>query len=199
MAYLADYCRLASLASRIKTDNYHFSCGNEDLDDFFQNDSLAYEKQMMGKSYCFYDKEKPEQIVAAFTVSNASIHNRMLTSSAKKNMAQNVDREKANINFPAVLIGRLGINSSYQGKGIGTELMNFIKVWFIEPSNKTACRYLLVDAYNNPATLNYYQHNGFKFIFNNVQSEKKYRQLEHIEGELHTRLMYFDLILANPF
>jgi len=57
--------------------------------------------------------------------------------------------------YPATLIGRLGVNQIYLGKGIGTELMEFIKLWLLENENRTACRFLTVDAYNKNT------HNGF--------------------------------------
>ncbi|MCM1108878.1 MAG: GNAT family N-acetyltransferase [Clostridium sp.] len=173
-----------------------FSCGNEDLDSFFHNDYIPYEDELMGKSYCFFH-DKDNAIVGAFTVCNASIHNRLLSSGAKKAMAAYLNEEKRNINYPAILLGRLGISQKYQGLHIGSELMDFIKAWFIEPKNKTGCRYILVDAYNTDCTIGFYKRNGFHFIFNNIDSEKRYRRFENIEGKLHTRLMYYDLILTK--
>ena len=40
---------------------------------------------------------------------------------------------------PAVLIGRLGISTKFQHLHIGTEVIDFIKSWFVEPYNKTGC------------------------------------------------------------
>ena len=34
--------------------------------------------------------------------------------------------------YPGVLIGRLGINKEYKHQGIGSDLMTFIKSWFID-------------------------------------------------------------------
>lgn len=50
-----------------------FSCGNNDLDEFFLKDAPFYSQQMLGKSYCFVLEEDISQIVCAFTVSNDSI------------------------------------------------------------------------------------------------------------------------------
>ena len=72
--------------------------------------------------------------------------------------------------FPGVLIGRLGVSQEFQGKEIGTELMDFIKSWFVD-SNKTGCRFLIVDAYNDRNTLNYYESNGFKYLFSTENQE----------------------------
>ncbi|MFT4153952.1 hypothetical protein [Parafilimonas sp.] len=75
--------------------------------------------------------------------------------------------------------------------------MNFIKAWFIDPDNKTACRFLVVDAYNEPKPLSYYKRNGFIELFSAEEQEKESTNLP-AEYELKTRLLYFDLIvLAN--
>lgn len=198
MGYLRDFCVFAPLKQMAQEMINDFTCGNSDLDDFFHTDFLPYEEELMGKSYCYIDLHSPvKKIVAAFTVCNASIHNKMLTRGAKKFIQENISEEKHNINFPAVLIGRLGVASIYQDKHIGSEIMDFIKAWFLDKDNKTGCRFLLVDAYNNPNTIRYYLNNGFSFLFSNIDSEKKYRKLENINGELHTRLMCFDLILTK--
>ena len=102
-------------------------------------------------------------------------------------------RPKRDLNYPAVLIGRLGINIHYQNRHIGSSLLDFIKAWFTDNKNKTACRYLVVDAYNTEKTLLFYQKNGFDFIFGCEEQEKKYRKIDSTE-KLSTRLLYFDLI-----
>ena len=61
--------------------------------------------------------------------------------------------------YPAVLIGRLGINVDFRHQGIGSELLDFIKSWFIDEENKTGCRFLIVDAYNCMVPLGFYQKN----------------------------------------
>jgi hypothetical protein len=71
--------------------------------------------------------------------------------------------------------------------------MDFIKSWFTESSNKTGCRYLVVDAYNSELPIRYYLSNGFDFMFSTETQEKEYRNIKSHDA-LHTRLMYFDLI-----
>ena len=97
--------------------------------------------------------------------------------------------------YPAVLIGRLGVNVKFQhnGERIGTYLLDFIKFWFTEPDNKTGCRYLVVDAYNAEIPLSFYRKNGFTQLFSTEEQEKEYRNISS-EGTLTTRLMFFDLI-----
>ena len=81
----------------------------------------------------------------------------------------------------------------FQSKHVGSEIIEFIKYWFIEPNNKTGCRFVLVDAYNVPSTVKFYEVNGFKMMFGSEEQERQYRRLKP-EVVLSTRIMYFDLI-----
>lgn len=174
-----------------------FNCDHEDLNDFFLNDSKNYSKELLGKTYCFTLDENPKLIIAAFTVSNDSIKTSYLPRAQKKRVIKNIPRQKEMRNYPAVLIGRLGINKDFARNGIGCELMNFIKSWFIEQNNKTGCRYIVVDAYNQDRPINYYLKNDFTLLCRTEDEEKEHLGIKEKPGEeqpLRTRLMYFDLI-----
>ena len=71
--------------------------------------------------------------------------------------------------------------------------MDFIKSWFIDSSNKTGCRFVVVDSYNEEKPLKYYSNNGFQFLFSTEEQEQEYTGLKK-DQRLKTRLMYFDLI-----
>jgi len=71
--------------------------------------------------------------------------------------------------------------------------MDFIKSWFIDPNNKTGCRFIVVDAYNETIPIKYYRNNDFEFLFSTEEQEKEYMGLLEVDT-LKTRLMYFDLI-----
>ena len=196
MGYLAEHAVFMPLTKIVLEESDKFTCGNEDLDDFFQTDSIAYAEDLFGKTYCFRMKENVKVLLCAFTVSNASIFTMLLPNARKKRVAKNVSYVKRDLIYPAVLIGRLGISTKYQKHHIGTELMNFIKSWFVDSSNKTGCRYLIVDAYNSEIPLAFYKKNGFDFIFSTEEQEKDYRKIVSDEP-LRTRLMFFDLILIK--
>ena len=170
-----------------------FSCGDKDLDDFFQSDAINYDKQLLGKTYCYRLKEDKRVIVCAFTLSNSSIDIRHLPNSRRKKLTENIPHEKSLSTYPATLSGRLGVNKDFSGKGIGTKLIEFLKFWLIEKENRTACRFLTVDAYNNEKTLKYYENNGFKYLFSTELQEKQYIGMPE-DKKLRTRLMYFDLL-----
>lgn len=165
MGFLLDKCSFSPLDEEVIAGCRPFSCGNADLDEFFQHDAPLYSKQMLGKSYCFRLDEDLSVIVCAFTLSNDSIRVDMLPNSREKKVQKNIPHSKQMRRYPGVLIGRLGINVDFAHRGIGSELMEFIKSWFIDAGNKTGCRFLIVDAYNEEIPLGYYQKNGFTFLF----------------------------------
>jgi len=169
------------------------SHGDEDLDEFFVYDSMAYYKQLLGKTYVYKLRFFPNPTVAAFTLSNASVRVDDLPNSRKKKIEHDIPYQKTCRNYPAVLIGRLEIDQQFQAKHVGSEIIEFIKYWFIEPNNKTGCRFILVDAYNVPSTVRFYEANGSKMMFSSEEQERQYRRLKP-EVVLGTRIMYFDLI-----
>jgi GNAT superfamily N-acetyltransferase len=95
-----------------------------------------------------------------------------------------------------VLIGRLGVSLNYQGKGlgIGSQLMNALKFWFVDENNKAACRYMIVDAYNTESTLHYYEKNGFKPLYKSDKAERDSFGIPDDEP-LKSRIYYYDLKL----
>ena len=52
--------------------------------------------------------------------------------------------------------------------------MTFIKDWFRHEDNKTGCRFIVVDAYNEERVLKYYDKNGFLPLYKTEEIEKQY-------------------------
>jgi len=192
MSYLRDNCRLVKLTEETHKFCIDFLCVNADLDDFFRNDALKYKKELLGKTYCFVSKADENEIIAMFTISNDSIRVDIIPNSRGRRVNKQIPYEKRMRRYPAVLIGRLGVNVKYRHLGIGTQILNFIKSWFIDDQNKTSCRFLVVDAYNNKALLDFYEYNGFEFLFSS-ESQEAGNLGYSPNAILKTRLMFFDL------
>ena len=191
MGFLTEQCMLRVLTRDILVSCRPFVCGNADLDDYFSNDVTLYQEQLLGKTYCYLLDKDPAVIVCAFTLSNDSVRVDHLPGSRKKKVNSSIPHPKHLRRYPAVLIGRLGVSIDFADKGIGSELMDILKMWFTLPDNKAACRFLAVDSYNTPHTVHYYRKNGFEFLFSTKEQEA---QNSGIELPLNTRYMYFDLI-----
>ncbi len=172
-----------------------FSCGDDDLDDFFANDVINYESELLGKTYCWLDKSDDTKIVGMITLANASIQTTHMQNNPRRKLNAHIPYIKRGRTYPAVLIGRLGVNSDYQGSEfqVGKQIMDFIKEWFRSIDNKTGCRFILVDAINNPRVLAYYERNGFKPLFPRQEDEKNFYAIDESEV-LRTRMYYFDLL-----
>ena len=191
MGFLADKCTFRLLTRELIATCKPFSCGYDDLDEYFLKDSPLWADQMYGKTYCFVLKDDPLTIVCAFSLSNDTIRVDLLPNSQRKRFLKEIPKEKRMRRYPAVLIGRLGVDIQFANNGIGTELMQILKFWFVEPDNKAAVRYLAVDALNNSRTLNYYEKNGFAYLFKDEEQEAVSSRMKQ---PLKTRYMYFDLI-----
>lgn len=199
MGFLLDSCTLKPYNQEIIESCNQFDCGHPDLNDFFTNDVNNYSSELLGKTYCFTLDKDPAVIVCAFTVSNDSIKTTHLPNSRKKKVIKEIPREKQMRSYPAVLIGRLGVHQEYRNvegevDNTGKQLMDFIKSWFIDKANKTGCRFIVVDSYNEPRALRYYAKNGFVPLFSSEKQEKEFTGLP-LEANLTTRLLFFDLII----
>ena len=182
---VADYCN-------------NFSCGDDDLDDFFSNDVFLYEAELLGKTYCWINRKNQREIVAIATLSYDGIKTYTLDNPSRNALQRKIPQSKRHRSYPAVLIGRLGVNKTFQGRGlnIGSQLMDALKYWFVDENNKAACRYMLVDAYNVEATIHYYTKNGFKPLYKTELSEKESFGIQS-EEQLRSRILFFDLKLIT--
>lgn len=170
-----------------------FDCGDEDLNAFFQEDAFNYDAQLLGRSYCFLSASHGD-IASVFTLSNSAIRVAELPNNAKRRLVKLIPWVKQGRNYPAVLIGRLGVSRKYRNQKIGSQIIDFIKAWFLSDHNKTGCRFIVVDAYNREDVLHFYSNdnNGFSFLFKEESQEKSYNSLA-VDESLKTRQMYFDL------
>lgn len=53
MGFLLDKCKLKKMDDEILSTCHPFTCGDEDLDDFFLHDAMRYKAELLGKTYCF--------------------------------------------------------------------------------------------------------------------------------------------------
>lgn len=154
-----------------------FDCGHKDLNGFLLDDACNHAHELLAVTYLF---KKDNRTIAFFSVSNDTI--RIEKIKLIPALVERIPKEKRYKNLPAVKIARLGVHKDYKRQTLGTQLLDYIKVWFVK-DNKTGCRYITVDAYNEPGVLSFYEKNGFN-CFSDKDKNKKARH------------MYFDL---KPF
>lgn len=152
-----------------------FDCNDADLNDFLHHDSKNYLSQLLAVTYTL---ETDNETIAFYSVSNDKISVEEVKSGNRfKRFKANFTKEKQLRSYPAVKIGRFGVSTIYKGQHIGTALLDYIKLTFIN-NNRTGCRYITVDAYAE--SLKFYEKNGFQYMTDT--------DIGH-----ETRLMYFEL------
>lgn len=50
MGFLLDKCKLKKMDDEILSTCHPFTCGDEDLDDFFLHDAMRYKAELLGKT-----------------------------------------------------------------------------------------------------------------------------------------------------
>ena len=155
-----------------------FDCGDADLNDFILYESVPYRKSLLAVSYVLEHKESGH-VLGYFSLANDRVSVADFNSNAAFNRfrKQHFAPKKKLRSYPAVKICRLGIDVSVHGCGIGSMLLDFIKLYFLS-DNKTGCRFITVDAYLNAVP--FYESNDFQHL-------KKH------DVDLLTRLLFFDL------
>ena len=160
-----------------------FDCGDSETNDFLKVRALDFNTYKIASTYLFMEAEN---IVAFFTISNNCLKDLGEDKGYDKKVWKrfhkkvNIPHVKQIKQYPAILVGRLGVDKKFQRTGIAYQLLTFIKGWVLT-DHKPACRFLILDAYNQEKQIKYYTKNEFLFLLDN--DEKK-----------NTRLMYFDML-----
>ncbi len=166
----------------VDSDIPSFDCGDTDLNEFLWDDAKTYLAQLLAVTYLVMDSD---QLTAFFSLSNDKLTCAPDDDGSKRfwnRIQRKIPNEKRRKSYPAVKIGRLGVCADMQGSGLGQEILDWLKILFLT-ENRTGCRFITVDAYNNARTIAFYEQNEFRFLTSS-------------DAEEDTRQMYFDL---KPF
>lgn len=154
-----------------------FNCGDTDLNDFIMHECSLYRNALLAVSYVA--ETDAGKTLAYFSLANDKVSLSDFENKTEFNRFRRPRfvNEKRLKSYPAVKICRLGTDTSTRGYCLGSELLYFIKSYFME-NNKTGCRFVTVDAY--AAAVPFYLKNGFVPLTDNDKDDL-------------TRLLYFDL------
>ncbi len=184
--------------------NYVFDCGNRDLNDFFANDVLKYENELIAKTYILTPEgaslAKGNPPIAFISFCNDSLIREIFVGKFKGSKSQwnkllrILPRSKRFNSLPATKIARLGVQKQQANKGVGSHLLNMTKSLFLQ-ENRTGCRFLTVDAYTTPEAIQLYRKNHFQFTTPSEQSKcERLFYNESQQSDTQTVSMYYDLL-----
>jgi GNAT superfamily N-acetyltransferase len=189
MLDLRTQCKLITLSTEQPIVN--FDCGDVDLNEFFNHEALLYRKQLLAQTN-FFRHNETGKVVCAFSLSPNSLKTFDLPGSRRKKVKEYIPREKSLQSYPAFLVGRLGVALTFRGQGIGAQLMDFIKIHCLA-TYPDFCRFLLIDAYNNPSVMNFYLRNNFSPVFSTEEQERNAYKIS-VSEPLQTRYLFFDML-----
>jgi len=147
--------------------DHTFDCGRDDLNDFFANDLIPHEDQLFTRTYVLTPQEatvaEGYAPVAFISFCNDAIQKGDFKTAEAQQAIDSLPEPKRYRALPAVKIARLGVQKELRGRGVGSFLLNVAKCLFL-CNNRTGCRFLTVDAYNDDETLHFYQKSLFQFL-----------------------------------
>ncbi len=136
----------------------NFDCGDDDLNEFFTKDWFPHFQELMAVTYCVMENGEP---LAMFSLFNDKIDAADMDKLELRRLERGISYPKRYHTYPAVKIGRLGVHKNRRGEDVGTDIIEFLKAFFLI-RNKTGCRFITVDSY--PQIVRFYQQCGFKVL-----------------------------------
>lgn len=126
-----------------------FDCGTTALNEWLQTKALHNQRERSSRTWVVLDGRR----VVAFYASSTAV---LMRSHATKRAARNQPDP-----LPAVLLGRLAVDTKYQGRGFAAALLKHFVLKSLEVAELTGVRLLLVHAKNDAARRFYLRH-GFE-------------------------------------
>ncbi|MBL7004678.1 MAG: GNAT family N-acetyltransferase [Gammaproteobacteria bacterium] len=134
------------LAAAHQIDN--FACGVDSLDDWLKK--RAYPNQLSGASRTYVVSEE-EKVVGYYCLASGALELNDAPSQVRRNMPDPI---------PVAILGRLAIDKSFQGKGLGVALLQDAVIRTAQAGGILGIRGLLVHALSIEAKA-FYEHHGF--------------------------------------
>lgn len=128
-----------------------FDCGKPTLDDFIHSLVSQYEKRNLGRTYVALPQGE-KRVLGYYTLASGAID----TGSLPAKQAKKLPRHP----IPVVLIARLAVDRSVQGKGLGGLLLRDALTRSLEISERLGIHAVVVDALDAEARA-FYERFGF--------------------------------------
>jgi GNAT superfamily N-acetyltransferase len=95
-------------------DRQGFDCGRQQLNDWLQQVARQHQDKGLSKTFVAVREEAPARICGYYALTLAELENRHLPEAWRKKLPRRI---------PGVRLGRLAIDTQYQGKGLGELLL----------------------------------------------------------------------------
>ena len=126
-----------------------FFCGVESLDAWLKRRALKNQIQGASRTYVVC---KGDQVVAYYAIASGAVNCNEATGRMRRNMPDP---------SPVVVLGRLGVNISLHGQGLGRALVRDAALRILQAADVIGIRGLTVQALSDDAKI-FYEHMGFE-------------------------------------
>lgn len=136
-------------------DRQAFDCGEPSLDDFLRTKAAAHQQRRVSRTFVLSDRAEPSRILGYYSLSNGQIGREQINEQEAKLLPRHP--------IPAVLLARLAVQRSEQGKRYGQWLlMDAIKRCALVGQQSGV--YALLVVAKNEGAKRFYQRFGFVAI-----------------------------------
>ena len=131
-----------------------FDCGDDEVNRFLREQALQdHEKDMSRTMVLINDESDPTRIIGYHTLAMRQVRQEDIPK----------DKPKIKRSIPVVLLGQLGVDRAFQGRGLGDLLLMDAQARVDEISRRTGIRAMMLDARNERLTTWYEQHDFVRF------------------------------------
>ena len=138
-----------------KHERKQFDCGNEELNNYLQRYARQNDKLGINKTFVAIEPDTPVVVDGYYTISSSAIDFQSLPEENKRKLPA--------YPVPAALIGRLAVDISCQGEGLGTELLVDALLRIVRASSQIGIYVVRVDAIDEKAKQFYLKHEFIPF------------------------------------
>jgi hypothetical protein len=128
-----------------------FSCGDQELDDYFRKLVLSNDRRDLGKAYVLRPTEDEAElppILGFYTLSMNVVPANKVPGGLPRHLKTRLPRD-----VPVALIGRLAVESRVQGRDFGEILLNDALTKAMRAADVVGCYGVIADAKNQKAIM----------------------------------------------
>lgn len=140
---------LAPAALAAEHDTSRFECGHPSLSDWLKRRASANQASGASRTFVVCDGDV---VVGYYSLAAASIEHADVPAVLRRNMPDPI---------PALLLARLAVDSRYQGRGLGADLLHDAVLRSLNVAQSIGARAMLCHAIDEPAQHFYLRH-GFR-------------------------------------
>lgn len=151
-----------------------FDCGDEEVTRFLRQQALQDQEKDLSRTMVLIDEQdEPTRIIGYHTLLMVQVRQEEIPR----------DTPKIKRNLPVILLGQLGVDRAFQGKGYGELLLMDAQARVHEISNRAGVRAMMLDAKTERLALWYEKHDFIRFpgqlrMFKSIQAIRKLKLID---------------------